>query len=140
MTDPLEDQLRRLRPGALPAEVQTRLESPPSRESAPLRGKIVRYVFAAAAAAAVVALLLRHEAPPGILVCPRASPVFADSEIRRVQDVRPLAVVSEGLRAWELVEVNWVEESTHVSASNDPLAVQISHPHRTIVPVEILLD
>ena len=138
MTDPLEDQLRRLRPGALPAEVQTRLESPPSRESAPLRGKIVRYVFAAAAAAAVVALVLRHDAPP--VVTPGASPVFADSEVRRVQDVRPLAVVSEGLRAWELVEVNWVEESTHVSASNDPLAVQISHPHRTIVPVEILLD
>ncbi len=138
MNDPLEAQLRRLRPGALPAEVQTRLEVPPFRESTARRGKIVRFVFAAAAAAAVVALLLRHDAPP--VVTPGPSPVFADSEIRRVQDVRPLAVVSEGLRAWELVEVNWVEENTHVSASNDPLAVQISHPHRTIVPVEILLD
>ncbi len=80
--------------------------------------------------------MLRSEPPPTT----DSSPILADSSRRRVEDLRPLAVVSEGQRAWELVEVQWVDETTVVSAARQSHAVQASNTHRTIVPVEIMLD
>lgn len=136
MTDPLEDRLRKLRAAPLPGEMQSRLASPPSR-GADTRGRIIRVCFAAAAAAAVIALLLRSD--PSAPVNDNA-PVFADTSARRIEDVRPLAVITEGQRAWELVEVQWVDESTFVSTADPPLAAQASNSRRTIVPVEIMLD
>lgn len=138
MNDPLDDRLRRLRAAALPAEMSERLAMPPVR-AAGRRSVIVRVCFAAAAAAALVALValvLHSEPPPAV----EAAPVLADTSSRRVEDVRPLAVLTEGRRAWELVEVKWVDESTLVATGGHPLAVQATNSHRTIVPVEILLD
>lgn len=135
MNDPLEERLRCLRAAALPAEMSERLAVPPGR-AAGRRGVIVRVCFAAAAAAALVALVLHSDPPPAA----EAAPVLADTSSRRVEDVRPLAVLTEGRRAWELVEVKWVDESTLVATGGHPLAVQATNSHRTIVPVEIILD
>ena len=99
---------------------------------------VVSVCFAAAAAAAVV-LIMPHTNAPSALRSD-ASPVLANTSSRRVEDARPLAVITEGQRAWELVEVKWTEDSTFVSVSGQPLAAQASNTHRTIVPVEIILD
>lgn len=135
MNDPLEERLRRLRASALPDDMLTRLATPPPRTASRCLN-IIRFSVAAAAAAAAIALMLRSEPPPDT----DSTPVLADSSSRRVEDVRPLAVVSEGQRAWELVEVKWVDETTVVSAAGQSRAVQASNTHRTIVPVEIMLD
>jgi hypothetical protein len=135
MTDPLEERLRHLRAAPLPEEMQARLAAPPAR-GANIRGRIISVCFAAAAAAAVMALL-RSDPPAPVN---DDAPVLADTSARRVEEVRPLAVITEGQRAWELVEVQWVDESTFVSTAGPPLAAQASNFRRTIVPVEIMLD
>jgi hypothetical protein len=137
MTDPLEERLRRLRPSALPDEVQASLTNPPPRDAG-RRRRIIHISFAAAAAAAALAIYWNSGAPPVSNNAP--SPVLADTTTRRVEDARPLAVLTEGQRAWELVEVQWVDESTLTSTDGVPIAVQASNTHRTIVPVEIILD
>ena len=136
MNDPLEHRLRALRPTPLPDEMQTRLDSPPRFSGR--RGVIVSVCFAAAAAAAII-VIMQHTNAPSVLRND-AAPVLANTSSRRVEDARPLAVITEGQRAWELVEVKWTEDSIFVSVSGQPLAAQASNTHRTIVPVEIILD
>jgi hypothetical protein len=139
MTDPLEERLRRLRPSVLPDEVRASLANPPPRRAAVRRKVIwISSAAAASAAAAAMAILWNSDAPPGSNAT--TAPVLADTTTRRVEDARPLAVIAEGQRAWELVEVQWVDESTLTSTADGPLAVQASNTHRTIVPVEIMLD
>ena len=138
MNDPLEERLRRLAPAPLPEEVLTALSSPPARR-APGGRRIIRIAFGvAAAAAAAVAVLMHYRA--GESGDAGATPTVADTSSRRVEDARPLAVIAEGQRAWELVEVKWVDENVLTSAAGTPVAVQTSAVHRTIVPVEIMLD
>jgi hypothetical protein len=141
MTDPdhhLEERLRRLRPSSLPGEVQARLTHPPVREAG-ARRRITRMCFIGTAAAAAAFAIFWNKEPATVSNEP-AAPVLADTTGRRVEDARPLAVLAEGLRAWELVEVKWVDESTLTSTAEGPLAVQASNTYRTIVPVEIVLD
>lgn len=139
MIDPLEERLRRLRPSALPEEVKTSLTNPPPRSAGGPR-KIILISFAAAAAvtAAAIAILWSDTQGPGTNGA--TTPVLADTTARRVEDARPLAVIAEGQRAWELVEVKWVDESTLTTAGDAPFAVQASNTHLTIVPVEIMLE
>ena len=137
MNDPLEHRLRALRPSPLPDEMQARLDSPQPRSSG-RRGVIVSVCFAAAASAAIIVIMQHANAPSALR--DDIAPVLANTSSRRVEDARPLAVITEGQRAWELVEVKWTEDSTFVSVSGQPLAAQASITHRTIVPVEIILD
>jgi hypothetical protein len=138
MSDPLEERLRRLRPSALPDEVRENLTNPPARDFRD-RKRIIRLCFGVAAAAAAVIAVFWPGAPSAVSSYP-APPVLADTATRRVEDARPLAVLSEGQRAWELVEVKWVDENTLTTTTGGPLAIQVSNTHRTIVPVEIVLD
>jgi len=67
-------------------------------------------------------------------------PSFAVDREQRVTGLRSLAVVTdESNQRWKLVEVNWVEEQTLVSASQ-PLTVQLQNHHRAVVPVAIHFD
>ena len=138
MNDPLEERLRRLAPAPLPEKVLAHLAGPPPRQ-APGR-KIIRVVFGVAAAAAAAIAILVHYRGADEGITPGATPAVADTSSRRVEDARPLAVIAEGQRAWELVEVKWVDENVLTSAAGRPVAVQTSAMHRTIVPVEIMLD
>jgi len=139
MTDPLEERLRRLRPSTLPEEIKASLTNPPPRRAGGRR-KIILISFAAAATAAAAAIAILGSNNPAPGTNGSTTPALADTTTRRVEDARPLAVIAEGQRAWELVEVKWVDESTLTSAGDGPLAVQASNTHRTIVPVEIMLD
>lgn len=139
MNDPLEERLRRLAPAPLPEEVLTALSSPPARR-APGGRRIIRIAFGVAAAAAAAVAVLMHYRAGEAVDDDGATPTVADTSSRRVEDARPLAVIAEGQRAWELVEVKWVDENVLTSAAGTPVAVQTSAVHRTIVPVEIMLD
>jgi hypothetical protein len=141
MSDPLEDRLRRLRPSVIPEDVKVRLANPPPRDTVG-RGKIIRVSFASglAAAAAAIAVAIYWQDEPVPLPGGSPASVFADNCIRRVENVQALTVVAEGQRAWEVVEVQWVDETTLTAGGDTPLAMQASTTHRTIVPVEIALE
>lgn len=141
MNDPFEEQLRALRPAAMPAALRERLAAPPPSARRPDR-RILWLTFAtfatAAAACVTAALFINPSRPPG----PTAGPIpqLAAERSQRVTSVRPLSVVTdESNRTWRLVEVEWVEEDTLVAAGQ-PSAVQLQDHYRTVVPVAISFD
>jgi hypothetical protein len=138
MNDPFEEQLRALRPAAMPAALRERLAEPPPSARRPDR-RILWITFATAAAACVTAaLFLNPSRPPG--QSPGTIPQLAAERSQRVTSVRPLSVVTdESNRAWRLVEVEWVEQDTLVAA-DQPSAVQLQDHYRTVVPVAIRFD
>jgi len=139
MNDPLEDRLRRLRPASLPEAVSLGLQRP--ARTAAIKWRSSKWMFAlsaSAAAAAVWVLMLQSVELPTKTGAEQA--VFANSSSLRVEDVNELAYISEGARAWELVEVRWVDQTTHVSAASQPCAIQVNRSHRVLLPVELILD
>jgi hypothetical protein len=137
MNDPFEEQLRALRPAAMPAALRERLAGPPPSARRPDR-RILWITFATAAACVTAALFIHPDRPNG----PTAGPIpqLAAERSQRVTSVRPLSVVTdESNRAWRLVEVEWVEEDTLVAAGR-PSAVQLQDHYRTVVPVAISFD
>lgn len=139
MNDPFEEQLRALRPAAMPAALRERLAEPPPPSARRPDRRILWITFATAAAACMTAALFIHpDRPTG----PTAGniPQLAAERSQRVTSVRPLSVVTdESNRAWRLVEVEWVEEDTLVAAG-EPSAVQLQDHYRTVVPVAISFD
>ena len=137
MNDSFEDRLKSLKPGTLPDELRRRLDLPPA---VPRSRRMIRIGFAAAAAACLAALLWRESAapPPGPLNV--SSPVFAGQRSSHVTGVQPLSVITdESNRLWKMMEVNWVEEDTLVSAAR-PSAVRMQDHYRTVVPVAVQFD
>ena len=69
-----------------------------------------------------------------------AAPVFAGQRSSRVTEVRPLSVITDGSnQVWKMMEVNWVEEDTLVSATH-PVAAQKQDHYRTLIPVAVHFD
>jgi hypothetical protein len=143
MNDPFEERLKAMKPGTLPAELKARLVEP-KEEGRPAPQKtnnIIRFVWpiAIAAAAACLALLLSHKQ----IAVPHQSsetPTLASSNIQRVTEVLPLSsMVDESQRTWKFVEVQWVEQTTVVSAAQ-PVAVQLEDRYSTVIPVAIAYD
>ena len=148
MNDSLTDfeaQLRAARPARLPDDLRASLAHPPAIAAAVAAGdrggrsKVMAWLMPAAAAAALVAVML---AGMGSGRAPRSegAPLLAGSRESHVTGVRPLGVVKDDRhRLWRLVEVDWVDTETVVSA---PHAVAMRHeaPHRAIVPVAIAFD
>lgn len=134
--DPLENELRSLRPGPLPDGLRQRLASPPEMaseiESAP---HWQWWTAVGSAAAAVVFTLFFQGGSPSITSSPLAS-----SRSERFIDARSLGFVDDGSRrAWELVELEFLDEETLVS-TNGTLAMQTQTVRRQIVPVELHFD
>jgi hypothetical protein len=139
MNDPFEEQLRALRPTAMPAELRERLTGPPQPSARRPDRRILWLTFATAAAACVTAALFLNPPRPPEPTAGNA-PQLAAERSQRVTSVRPLSVVTdESNRAWRLIEVQWVEEDTLVAA-NRPSAVQLQDHYRTVVPVAISFD
>ena len=138
MNDPLEDQLRQLRPGPLSARLSERLAVPPSLEDE-RDASGTRWQWTAGAAAAVV--LLAGVAASFWLHGREAMAVpLARSSDEQLVDVRTVAVVSDGdRRAWEIVELDFVDQETLVGGTGG-LAVQTESSHRQFVPVELHFD
>ena len=144
MNDPFEERLKAMKPGALPAELKARLAEPKEEwHLAPQKTNniIIRFAWpiAITAAAACLALLLSHKQ----IAIPHQSsetPTLASSNIQRVTEVLPLSsMMDESQRAWKFVEVQWVEQTTVVSAAQ-PVAVQLEDRYSTVIPVAIAYD
>ncbi len=134
MNDSFEDRLKSLRPGTLPDELRRRLDLPPA---APRSRRVIRIGFAAAAAACLAALLSAVPRPGPVNV---RTPAFAGQRSTHVTGVQPLSVITdESNRLWKMMEVNWVEEDTLVSAAR-PSAVRMQDHYRTVVPVAVQFD
>ena len=149
MNDSLTDfeaQLRAARPARLPESLRLQLAQPPvlatalAAERPAGRSKVIAWLMPAAAAAALVAVMLVAMGGKGAAPASGRAPLLAGSRESRVTGVRPLGVVTDDRhRLWRLVEVDWVDTETVVSA---PHAVAMRHesPHRAIVPVAIAFD
>ena len=137
MNDPIEDQLRQLRPARIPQRLQARLAEPPVGS-----GKVVRFpiwkIAAALAAAACVALAVlirdaapRPEAPQLVVTEVPSGEVIAE---------RTVAVVDDGgQRAWEIVETERIEGQT-LAADAGGLVAFIQHIRHDRTPREIHFD
>jgi len=137
MNDSFEDRLKSLKPGTLPDTLRRRLDLPPP---SPRSRRVIPAGFAAAAAACLAALLWRESAvpPPGPVNA--GVPAFAGQRSSQVTGVQPLSVITdESNRLWKMMEVNWVEEDTLVSAAR-PSAVRTQDHYRTVVPVAVQFD
>ena len=143
MNDPFEERLKAMKPGAMPEELKARLVEPKEEgQAAPQkRTKIIHVLWpiAITAAAACLALLFSHKQ----IAVPHQSsetPTLASSNIQRVTEVLPLSsMMDESQRAWKFVEVQWVEQTTVVSAAQ-PVAVQLEDRYSTVIPVAIAYD
>jgi hypothetical protein len=135
MNDPLEDLLRQLRPSPFTARLSERLASPPDLENERDQAGGARWWFAAAgAAAAVCGALLLPGAPEEKAVS------FARSKAEQLLDARRLAVVDDGSRrAWEIVELEFLDEETLVGG-NGALAMRTQTVRHQLVPVELRFD
>jgi hypothetical protein len=136
MNDPLEDQLRQLRPGPLPARLRARIATPPEDE------KVVRFPWwkaaACLAAAACVMLLawLRHPEPR----TENIALIHTETPGGEVVGWRKMGVITDGgQRAWEITELERVEGQTFVADASGMtvLTQRIRHER---VPVEIHFD
>jgi hypothetical protein len=136
MNDPLEDQLRQLRPGPLPAQLRARIAVPPSEE------KIVRFpwwkVAAGLAAAACVMLLAWfHSAEPRT---ENVALIFAETPGGEVVGSRKVGVVTDGgQRAWEITDVQRIEGQTF-AADVSGMTVLTQRIRHELVPMEIHFD
>jgi len=135
MNDPLEDQLRQLRPGPLPVRLRARIAVPPD-------GKVVRFPWwkmaAGLAAAACVMLLawFNHTEPR----TENVSLIFTEAPGGEVVSSRKMGVVTDGgQRAWEITDVEHIEGQALASdvSGMTVLTQRIRHER---VPMEIHFD
>lgn len=139
MNDSFEERLRGLKPGPLPEPLRQRLSTPPPSRSLMSR-RIIHAAFGLAVAACLALMLSPPRKEGSLPPASNNTPSFAVDREQRVTGLRSLAVVTdESNQRWKLVEVNWVEEQTLVSASQ-PLTVQLQNHHRAVVPVAIHFD
>ena len=139
MNDPLEDQLRQLRPGPLPVRLRARIALPPVEE------KVVLFpwwqVAASLAAAACVMLLAWfawfHRTEPRT---ENVALIFTETPGGEVLGSRKMGVVTDGgQRAWEITDVERVEDQAF-AADASGLTVLTQHIRHELVPVEIHFD
>ena len=136
MNDPLEDQLRQLRPGPLPVRLRARIAMPPEEE------KIMRFPWwkmaTGLAAAACVMLLawFRHSESQ----TEKVALIVAETPAGEVIGSRKMGVVTDGgQRAWEITELERIEGQTF-AADVGGLTVLTQHIRHELVPVEIHFD
>ncbi len=136
MNDPLEDQLRELRPGPLPARLRQRIAAPPPPVVVPFpRWRIAAAAAAAAAAIAAMAWFRHTPAEPE-----KIASVFAEAPSGEVIASRSLGMVTDGAqRAWEMREVERLDGQTLLAAA-DGMAILTQRIRREVVPVEIHFD
>ncbi len=136
MNDPLENQLRQLRPGPLPAQLRARIALPPEDQ------KILRFpwwkVAAGLAAAACLMLLawFRNPEPQ----TEKVALVVAETPAGEVVGSPKMHIVTDGgQRAWKITEVERIERQTF-AADISGMAVLTQHIRHELVPVEIHFD
>ncbi len=136
MNDPLEDQLRQLRPGPLPARLRARIAVPPEDQ------KILSFpwwkVAAGLAAAAGVMLLAwfwHPEAQTESLAL-----IVAETPPGEIIGSRKMGIVTDGRqRAWEITELERIEGQT-LAADASGMTVLTQRIRHELVPVEIHFD
>jgi hypothetical protein len=136
MNDPLENQLRQLRPGPLPARLLARIAVPPEDRN------ILRFPWwklaGALAAAACVTLLawFRHPEPR----TEKVALIVADTPAGEVIGSRKMRIVTDGgQRAWEITDVERIEGETF-AADASGMTVLTQRIRHELVPVEIHFD
>ena len=135
MNDSLESTLRALKPGKLPASLAASLADPPTPQPT---ARILLAGFAVTAAACVVAFLSLSNSPDPISEF--SAPSLASGVSHQVTGVEPLELVmDDSNQPWQLIAVQWVEQTTIVSAAH-PMAVQVEDHFSTVVPVAISFD
>jgi hypothetical protein len=134
--DDLENQLRSLQPGTLPADLRQRLARPPERiQESPIR---LRRVWAcsgllAAAACAVFFLWPFRNAssePAPVSVYHQESTLIAS---------KPLGYVEKDGRMWSLEEQQWQDEEI-AFCSNSPVTVHSTRERLELVYEPISFD
>lgn len=136
MNDPLEDQLRQLRPGPLPVRLRARIATPPADE------KIVRFPWwkltaALAAAASMMLLAWFHRTEPRT---EKIALIFSETPGGEVVGARLMGVVTDGgQRAWEITDVERIEGQTF-AADVSGMTVLTQRIRHDLVPVEIHFD
>lgn len=135
MNDSFESSLKALKPGKLPANLVARLADPPKPRPT---ARILLASFALAAAACLVAFLRVSNSTESI---PESSiPSIASEVSQQVTGAEPMGLmVDESNRPWRFIAVQWVEQTTIVSAAH-PMAVQVEDHFSTVVPVAISFD
>lgn len=136
MNDPLEDQLRQLRPGPLPVRLRARIAMPPEDR------KILSFPWwkmaAGLAAAACVMLLawLQHPDPQ----TERVAMIVAETPAGEIIGSRKMGIVTDGgQRAWEITELVRIEGQTF-AADVSGMTVLTQRIRHELVPVEIHFD
>jgi len=136
MNDPLENQLRQLRPGPLPARLRARIALPPEDQ------KILRFpwreVAAGLAAAACLMLLawFRNLEPQTEKVALTVVETPADEV---VGSCKMHIVTDGGQRMWKITDVEHIEWQTF-AADISGMTVLTQHIRHELVPVEIHFD
>lgn len=134
--DDLENQLRSLQPGTLPADLRQRLTCPPERiRETPIRFRRVWVCSGLLAAAACAAFLLwpfsnaPSESPP-VSVYHQESTLIAS---------KPLGYVEKDGRMWSLQEQQWQDEEI-AFCSNSPVTVHSTRERLELVYEPISFD
>lgn len=136
MNDPLEDQLRQLRPGPLPVRLCARIALPPVEE------KVVRFPWwkvaaSLAAAASVMLLAWFHHTEPRT---ENIALIFTETPGGEVVSEHKMGVVTDGgQRAWEITDVERIEGQTF-AADVSGMTVLTQRIRHELVPVEIQFD
>jgi hypothetical protein len=137
----LEDEIRKLRPAALPADLRERMADEPALPG-PTRFRRVLPILAAAglAAAACVAIVINLPSQPGSTADTNPRPPDHLSIIEQestLMDTRSIAFREHDGRMWELVEQEW-RDDTVALCSTAPVRVRssVTRPVTVWVPVE----
>ena len=136
----IEDEIRKLRPAALPADLRMRMRNEPALPK-PSRLRRILPIAAAAglAAAACVAIVVSLPDRPGSTA--DASPAPPDhltiiEQSSTLADTRTIAIREHQGRMWELVEQEW-HDDTVALCSTTPVRVRstVIRPEIVWVPV-----
>jgi hypothetical protein len=132
----LENQLRSLQPGTLPADLRQRLAHPPERlREAPIRFRRVMIgsgMIAAAACAVFMMWPSRH-------VPSDSAPVSVYHQESTLIASKPLGYVEKNGRMWSLEEQQWQDEEI-AFCSNSPVTVHSTRDRVELVYEPISFD
>jgi hypothetical protein len=135
MNDPLEEQLRQLRPGPLPVRLRARIATPP--EEKVLRFPWWKVAAGLAAVACVMLLAWFHYTEPRT---ESVALIFTETPGGEVVGSRKMGVVTDGgQRAWEITDVERIEGQTFASDISG-MTVLTQRIRHELVPVEIHFD
>jgi hypothetical protein len=117
MNDPLEEQLRHLRPARISSELRERLAKPPAGTITAFPAWLVSTVLAAAAC-----VTLMVGTPEGVSRQPAM--VLSQNAPGELLDERTVALVDDGAqRAWEIVETTRVSSQTLIADAGGLVAL-----------------